>query len=89
MSGTLDLLGEFHHEPVGVEQMQCPICPEPIGWAGEDLSTGRPSPGRLAISILDKEGDLSARSASTRVPPDPAASRSKNLNFVPSVTSWA
>jgi hypothetical protein len=42
MSGTLDLLGEFHHEPVGVEQLQRAVTPGAIGWAQQDLGTGRP-----------------------------------------------
>jgi hypothetical protein len=70
LSGPLDLLGEFHHEPVGVGQMQRAVTPGAIGWAGEDLGTGRPEPGRLAIDVADEEGDLSTGSASTRVPSD-------------------
>jgi hypothetical protein len=50
--------------------MQRAVTPGAIGWAGEDLGTGRPEPGRLAIDVADEEGDLSTGSASTRVPSD-------------------
>ncbi len=67
------------------------MTPEAVDWAAEDLGTGRPEPGRLAIDVLDKKGDLAARPAGTRVPSNELRQLRalKQPELRPSVTSSA
>jgi hypothetical protein len=58
-----DLLGQLDHEPVWIEEVECPVPPRPVHRAGEELDAEAPEPLGFGIDVVDEEEDLAGRPA--------------------------
>jgi len=86
-----DLLGQLDHEPVWIEEMECPVPPRPVHRAGEELDAEAPEPLGFGIDVLDEEEDLAGRppSVGSRWIRSEARARSRSPNLVSPVTNSA